>query len=179
MINQKKSIRSFINEQKQTLTDEIRITEAKKIFHRVTNLQNWIEAKNILIYHSLHDELSTEPFLKSITDKTFFLPRVNGNCLDIVSYNENLLKKGTYNIIEPIGESISPSKLDLIIVPGVAFDKNKNRLGRGKGFYDKLLSEVTCCKIGICYDFQLLEYLPCEDHDIKMNLIVTPKYLIK
>ena len=84
-----------------------------------------------------------------------------------------------YNIIEPIGESISPSKLDLIIVPGVAFDKNKNRLGRGKGFYDKLLSEVTCCKIGICYDFQLLEYLPCEDHDIKMNLIVTPKYLIK
>ena len=65
--------------------------------------------------------------------------------------------------------------IDLVIVPGVAFDRQHNRLGRGKGFYDRLLSTLSAPKIGICYSFQLKEHIPTEPFDKKMDLILTEK----
>ena len=81
---------------------------------------------------------------------------------------------GSYNIIEPIGTPIPASEIDLIIVPGVAFDKSGNRLGRGKGFYDRLLHNLSAIKIGVGYDFQLIEKINTEPHDIAMDAIITP-----
>ncbi|HQG08910.1 MAG TPA: 5-formyltetrahydrofolate cyclo-ligase, partial [Dysgonamonadaceae bacterium] len=68
--------------------------------------------------------------------------------------------------------------IDLIIVPGVAFDRKLNRLGRGKGYYDRLLSQLKSPKIGICFDFQLLESIPVEDWDIKMDMIVAQNEIV-
>ena len=70
------------------------------------------------------------------------------------------------------------SEIDLIIVPGVAFDRQHNRLGRGKGFYDRLLSTLDVPKIGICYDFQLKDQIPAEPFDRKMDLIITEKEIL-
>ncbi len=64
-------------------------------------------------------------------------------------------------------------KIDLIIVPGIAFDKSLNRLGRGKAYYDKLLKDSKAIKIGVCFDFQLLESVPVDKYDVKMDLIIT------
>ena len=70
------------------------------------------------------------------------------------------------------------SEIDLTIVPGVAFDRQHNRLGRGKGFYDRLLSTLDVPKIGICYDFQLKDQIPAEPFDRKMDLIITEKEIL-
>ena len=72
-----------------------------------------------------------------------------------------------------------PSEIELIIVPAVAFDRNGNRLGRGKGFYDRLLQTTSATKIGVGYDFQLIEEIPAEPHDIPMDMVITQKHYIK
>ena len=76
-------------------------------------------------------------------------------------------------IYEPVGEDYSPDKLiNMIIVPGMAFDVNNNRLGRGKAFYDKFLSQTSVCKIGVGFDFQLVDELPNTEKDIKMDEVI-------
>ena len=80
---------------------------------------------------------------------------------------------GDFNILEPQNE-VYEGDYDLIIVPGVAFDKDGNRIGRGKGYYDRFLSKhLDIKRIGICFDFQLIERVPTEDNDIKMHEIIS------
>ena len=90
------------------------------------------------------------------------------------------LEPGTFNILEPKREFrrlVSPDELDLIIVPGVAFDPSGNRLGRGMGFYDRFLKKVkdNIPIIGLAYDFQVLEKIPANKTDIKVNKIITER----
>jgi 5-formyltetrahydrofolate cyclo-ligase len=70
-------------------------------------------------------------------------------------------------------------ELDLIIVPGVAFDLAGRRIGRGGGFYDRLLPQYRAVRAGICFDFQCLETIPAEEHDIQMDLLVTERQILK
>jgi 5-formyltetrahydrofolate cyclo-ligase len=81
-------------------------------------------------------------------------------------------------IWEPEAQKEYLKQIDLVIAPGIAFDKNKNRLGRGKGYYDKYFNGKKITKIGVCYDFQLLENIPVEPFDVKMDKIITPNYTI-
>ena len=74
---------------------------------------------------------------------------------------------------------ISLNKFDLILVPGIAFDLNGNRLGRGKGFYDRILAEASGIKCGVCHDFQLLEKILAEPHDAKVDFILTPARCVR
>ena len=71
-------------------------------------------------------------------------------------------------------EEIPLNKFDLMLVPGVAFDLSGNRLGRGQGFYDRILAEASGIKCGVAHDFQLLEKIPAEPHDAKVDFIFTP-----
>ena len=77
------------------------------------------------------------------------------------------MSKGFYDIYEPTGSIFTDyESIDLIVLPGMSFDKNCNRLGRGKGYYDRLLSKVPCAyKIGICFDFQKLDFIPTNQYD--------------
>ena len=90
------------------------------------------------------------------------------------------LKTGVFGILEPSEdcEAVPESEIDLIIVPGVAFDRQLNRMGRGKGYYDRLLSTLQAPKIGICFDFQLQDTVPTESFDKKMDMIITEKEII-
>ena len=85
-----------------------------------------------------------------------------------------------FGILEPVGEIYeSYEKIELMIIPGVAFDDKLHRMGRGRGFYDRLLSVAQSTKIGICYDFQMVENVPVEEFDVVMNNVVTPKGFVK
>ena len=109
------------------------------------------------------------------------LPLIKGNDLQLLLYaGKESLKTGVFGILEPSEdcEAVPESEIDLIIVPGVAFDRQHNRLGRGKGFYDRLLSTLDVPKIGICYDFQLKDQIPTEPFDRKMDLIITEKEIL-
>ena len=107
---------------------------------------------------------------------------MQGNDLQLLPYQgKEAVRRGPFGIWEPAfsPESISIEKeIDLIIVPGVAFDRQLNRLGRGKGYYDRLLTTLQVPKIGIAYSFQLRKQVPVEAFDRKMDLLITEKEII-
>ena len=99
--------------------------------------------------------------------------------MQVRKYISGELKTGKFGIEEPTGPEINNlSNIDLVIVPGMAFDMKGNRLGRGKGYYDKLLRKMRCYKIGVCYNFQLLENIPVEEHDFPMDMVISPMNII-
>ena len=155
--------------------------EADEVFSRLEKTAAFMIADNILMYHSLPDELSTIKFLKKWQGrKRFFLPRVNGVNLDILPYEETRLELGSFHIEEPTGNDVADvDDIELMIIPAVAFDRKGNRLGRGKGFYDRLLATSKATKIGVGYEFQLLDTLPSEPHDVAMDMVITQKTVIK
>jgi 5-formyltetrahydrofolate cyclo-ligase len=90
--------------------------------------------------------------------------------------SRNDLRSGRFGALEPVAgcPSISLNQLDLILVPGIAFDLTGRRLGRGKGFYDRLLAEVRGHKCGVAFDVQIVAGLPEEPHDVRIDSILTP-----
>ena len=92
------------------------------------------------------------------------------------------LKISSYGILEPKKDkikNISSDKIDLIIVPGVAFDLKGNRMGHGKGYYDRFLNLVKSTSIGLAFEFQIIENIPVESHDKPIDMIITEKRIIK
>lgn len=162
------------------LSEEEKRSAALDVFEKLEQTVAFMLADRILMYHSLPDELSTHAFLKKWCGrKKFFLPRVNGVNLDILPYEQSRLELGSFHIEEPQGnDTVSPDEIELIVVPGVAFDRMGNRLGRGKGFYDRLLSTTKASTIGVGYDFQLLDELPTEEHDVPLDLVITQSSVI-
>lgn len=134
-------------------------------------------AKTVLLYHSLNDEVDTHDFIRKWSNKKqILLPVVVGNELELRLYtNSEDMQISSYGIKEPVGEAFTDyESIDLIVVPGVAFDQKGNRLGRGKGYYDRLLPQIpSAYKAGICFPFQLVEEVPAEPHDIRMDIIIT------
>lgn len=134
-------------------------------------------ANTVLLYYSLPDEVDTHDFIgKWSTKKRILLPVVAGNDLELRVYtNPADLAVGAYGIGEPTGALFTDyAAIDFIAVPGVAFDRNGNRLGRGKGYYDRLLPRIPAAyKAGICFPFQIVEEIPAEPFDIRMDEIIT------
>jgi 5-formyltetrahydrofolate cyclo-ligase len=92
------------------------------------------------------------------------------------------LSLGSYGILEPRTEKIRKTNvedIDLIIVPGVAFDEKGNRLGHGKGFYDRLLKKTKATVIGLAFEFQILENIPTDKNDVPVDMIITEKRIIR
>lgn len=143
------------------------------VWEQVEQSEVFRQAKVVLAYWSMDDEVFTHDFVcKWAQEKTFLLPCVCGDELDIRYFDgqENLCPGEGYAIPEPVGELFTDlDRIDLILVPGMAFDKDSNRLGRGKGYYDKILKQTRAYKMGVCFDFQFLDSVPTEEHDVKMN----------
>ncbi len=172
---EKEDIRRKVKNLRSMLLDAEKEKAAEAVFSKLEETAAFLLADHIMMYHSLEDELSTIKFLaKWKNKKHFYLPRVNGVNLEILPYDETRLELGAFHIEEPQGDNmIDPEDLDLIVVPGVAYDRKGNRLGRGKGFYDRLLANVQATKIGVGYEFQLFDEIPSEPHDIRMDAVIT------
>jgi 5-formyltetrahydrofolate cyclo-ligase len=153
------------------------LTLSEAPLQRLEQHPRFASAHTLLLYHSLPDEVQTAEFIRKwSTRKRIILPVVVGDDLELRVYEgETSLRKGAFNILEPTGTLFTEyEELDLAIIPGVAFDPNGNRLGRGKGYYDRLLARLpaTLYKIGICFDFQKLPNIPTEPHDHVMNEVI-------
>jgi 5-formyltetrahydrofolate cyclo-ligase len=144
-------------------------------------------AHTILFYAPLSDELDVWLLLEKLlkTEKVSALPAFDGATQ---SYSARRVKNletdiftGKFGVSEPLAscEEIPLNKFDLVLAPGVAFDSSGNRLGRGMGFYDRILSNASGVKCGVAYDFQLLDKIPAEAHDAKVNFIFTPSRCVK
>jgi 5-formyltetrahydrofolate cyclo-ligase len=114
-------------------------------------------------------------------DKRIALPRISGAELTfhwVADFAE--LQPGQFGIMEPSEDAQEAGKeFDLILVPGLAFDLGGRRLGRGKGYYDRFLSTARGLRVGICYDDQIVDEVPVEPHDLKMDFVVTPSAIYR
>lgn len=151
-----------------------------KICEKIKNLKEWLFSQNIGFYSAIDKEVSLENLIGEafLKNKRVFLPKTwlkerKLSFHQIFSLSD--LKPGAFNILEPpvTAPSIEVSKLDLLFVPGVAFDLNKGRLGYGGGFYDRILSYTKALKIGVAFSFQIFDKLPLEEHDQKVDLVIT------
>lgn len=172
----KKELRKEIRAlKKQQDADKLK-EKAGEIFARLENCDKFKESEIILMYYSLPDEVPTHDFVEKWKEqKIILLPVVVGDDLILRRYTgRESLRTGAYNIEEPIGELYEDyDKIELGLIPGMSFDKTGNRLGRGKGYYDRLLPRLkNSYNIGICFDFQISEQVPAEEHDCKMNEII-------
>lgn len=174
---QKKIIRKEIKNLKKKLSKEEKGYRSTTILDKLESCTDFIKSNVLMLYWSMDDEVATHDFiLKWYKKKKIILPCVKGNVLELREFQgiESMKAGESYGILEPVGEIFTNyNKIDIIIVPGVAFDLQKNRMGRGKAYYDKLLKNITSIKIGICFKFQLLEEVPTDKYDIKMDMIVS------
>jgi 5-formyltetrahydrofolate cyclo-ligase len=152
---------------------------------RLIKLDPFRLARCIVLYSPVQQEIGTDLLFAAANadGKTILYPAVSGNSLRFqrVTRLEQLVS-GSFGILEPCcsAEDRALDEADLIVVPGVAFDLRGHRIGFGKGYYDRCLSRLSGAPVvaGICHDFQLLDHIPAEGHDIRMQYVVTDKRLI-
>lgn len=174
------------------LPETQRTDKSRIIKNRLLSLSKFTNAEIIMCYVDFRSEVKTREFIREAVNigKKIAVPIIirEAGSIDrlMVSLVENIdtdLEKGYFGISEPKRELmrlINPGEIDLAVIPGVAFDLQKHRMGYGKGFYDRFLTKVRtdCTKIGICFDIQLFENMPHEIHDIQMNMIITENRVI-
>jgi len=176
MRDDKKQARQRIKRLVGIMTPEQKATQSAAIWKRLEKNEAFIKATDILAYWSMDDEVQTPAFIEkwASAGKRFYLPSIQGDDL-VVKRLDGALKPGQqYGIPEPDGEQITDlTPITLVIVPGRAFDVQGNRMGRGRGFYDRLLPQLPhAIKAGVCFDCQKLPCVPIDDNDIKMDFVI-------
>ena len=180
----------MIHAEKQRLREKIRIlslgspaVNSKSLTTLIMALDAWNQSRNILMY----SPLPGEPDLMALAEegagcgRNFFFPRIEGN--EIAVYRRLAGSRwisGPFGLSEPdpgSWKAASIAEIDMVLVPGVAFDTSGRRLGRGKGFYDRLLGHPAFrgLKIGVAWPWQIVESVPMESHDISMDLIMAER----
>ncbi len=150
------------------------------IEQRFFNLPILQTSQTIMLYYSIDHEVATVSIILKLlkAGKKVALP----TCIDKTNIRAgivddlNELRPGVFGIHEPLLSSVemNPAEIDLLIVPGVAFDRNGMRLGHGAGYYDRFLSKTTGYKLGLAYDFQIIDNFAYESHDVPMDALLTP-----
>ena len=172
----KNELRARIKEEKKKYSSEDLQKMADKICESIETSQDFFFAKNVMAFWNLPDEPNLRPLLNKYADKkNIFLPIIEDGEIRIARFvDEANMEVGAFNISEP-SKDLKVSQMtaiDLVLLPGVAFDKNGNRLGRGKGYYDHFLTGRRVEKVGVCFPFQVVEEIPTEPFDIVMDKII-------
>lgn len=173
----KHTIRRQVKARKALLNAAEQASAAEAVFALLEQTAAFMMADRILVYHSLPDELSTRSFIDKWNGrKSFFLPRVNGVNLDILPYDRAHISLGAFQIEEPTGDDVHDiDEIEMVVVPAIAYDRQGNRVGRGKGYYDRLLADTKAIKIGVAYDFQLVDEIDAEPHDVTVDIVITDR----
>ncbi|WP_421920539.1 5-formyltetrahydrofolate cyclo-ligase [Marinifilum sp.] len=174
--DQKRKIRKEMKLLKLDYSLQQRKEMSVPILKKLEELPEFKEAKTVMLYWSMNDEVFSHDFVcKWAMKKKVILPCVKGKTLDLKVFKgvEHLVEGENYGIPEPEGPVfMAEDEIDLILIPGVAFDRENNRMGRGKAYYDGLLKSLSAFKVGICFDFQVMNRVPIDEHDIKMNHVI-------
>lgn len=177
----KDKLRKEIAAKKQQFTSEDLLLMSEEVFSVLEITGTFRDASTIFIYNAMPDEVSTQAFVKRwMGEKNFYYPVVKGNDLVFRKVSKDLsFTQSSLGVNEPLGDDFTDfKKVDLIIVPGVAFDRSGNRLGRGKGYYDRFLPKLKAPKMGVCFDFQLYDKIAVSENDVKMDIIISENDLI-
>lgn len=159
---------------RKALVDSAVVASCDKIWDAIGAMPQFVMARTVLLYASLPDEIPTAPAMeKWSAAKTLVLPVVQGDTLVLRKYDPCRLKAGYKGIAEPDGScaAVRPEDIDFAIVPGVAFDRRCMRMGRGKGFYDRLLPQLRCPCVGVALPCQMVDSIPADPWDVPLTSI--------
>ena len=187
MVLSKHELRLNMKNQRKALSVSDVQQKSRLIQQRLFSLPEFISAQTVLFYVSYDNEVFTHEMIQEALNmgKTVVVPKsdTTTNTIDLYRITHwNELTQGAYGILEPkqVLNRVAVHDLDCIIVPGVVFDKQGNRVGHGKGYYDRLLaSSKTIPTVGLAYEFQIVKRIDAEIHDEKVNMIVTEQQIIR
>ncbi len=180
----KRSIRSRFLAERKSCPQALCHAASREIQQRFLNSSLFREAGCLALYSAIHNEVLTDVVADRALEvgKTLAYPHTGEDSLEFVRVRTLAdLAPGKFGVLEPQdGERLALEKLDLIVVPGVAFDLSGHRLGYGRGFYDRALSvcRADCARVGFAYDFQLVTALPAAQHDKRLSALVTESRIL-
>ncbi|MDD5456581.1 MAG: 5-formyltetrahydrofolate cyclo-ligase [Candidatus Margulisbacteria bacterium] len=179
----KKSLRELISNKRANLSQDEILRKSSEVHKHLFKVLKRVDYQTIMLYCSVKNEVDTGPLLQHYWQggKTVLLPALQDREMIVVSCSSaEPLIPGPYGIRQPVCKANNRHNqpIDVIIIPCVACDKQKNRLGFGKGYYDRFLQDQSALKIGLCYDFQLFEKIPADKHDIRLDFVITDKEVI-
>jgi 5-formyltetrahydrofolate cyclo-ligase len=182
----KEALRKTLKDELSNVSERQRKEASERVLQLLTLHSLWKRSSTVLFFYPLQDEIDISPLMKAglAEGKTIALPRYDPSNESYIpcqiTNRSDEMCRGRFGIGEPTLQCpvIPPNQLDLILVPGLAFDLSGRRLGRGFGFYDRLLTAVSGTRVGVSYHFQLRPELPWEAHDIGVDCILTPERLI-
>ena len=182
LLREKRAVRELLAQKRRMLTKEQVAEYSSQILAQVEQLNCFQAAKTVLIYYPTKNEVDLLPLVKKYKkEKTLLFPVVRGHQMMACPYEGNAkMHRGKYNIPEPTTDPFQ-GNIDLILVPGVGFDCNCNRLGRGGGYYDRYVQSFArkSVLVGVGYDFQLIEEVPVGRHDKRLDYVVTSTAVFK
>ena len=169
----KKPLRKEIAARIAAMSATQKSAESQKVAQKVASFG--ITGKKVFIYNALPDEVDTGKLIKTLAaDNDVYLPVVDGEDMFLVKYGGKTVK-GAFGISEPEGERLTAEDVapDICVTPLRAFDGELNRLGRGKGYYDRFFAACDCEKIALAFDCQKTDKINADAHDVKMDVVVT------
>lgn len=182
----KEELRRRLNEKRGRLEPSRRERLSRRACSHVRSMEAFVGADCVLFYYPLEEELDLrfcfEEARERGIDMAFPLVNQRTDQLDLYRVNnpERQLREGAYQVMEPSPDTatrVEPATVDLALTPGLAFDRRGNRLGFGKGYYDRLLGrfDANTDTAGVGYYFQLIERVPVEEHDRSVQFVVTER----
>lgn len=181
---EKEKIRHQVREQLKNQSPQIRELKSEAILKRLALDPDFQKSKTVMFYVSADREVDTAALLKDSlqSGRTVLVPFVDHPNTRIIPVRIHDWAKelipGSYGILEPRPDLAKPfdaDKIDFVLVPGLAFDRSGNRIGRGKGYYDRFLSTLSprAKRYGLAFDFQLFESIPSASNDVSMDRVIT------
>lgn len=178
----KRNLRADMKRKRDGISQEVRKRWSDEICRNLQEQPAFRKAETVCFYYPLGSEANLLPVAQTALDlgKQAVFPRVEGNEMEF--YRVLSLEgftEGAFHVMEPGGSEVVREPEMLVFVPGLAFDERGNRMGYGKGYYDRYLARTSGCqKIGVCYKMQIVPQAPCEEYDIRMDAVVTEQGII-
>jgi len=183
---EKARARQIVKERIRAMSSQQCAEKSRAAAKLLLALPELVKAEAVLAYASLPDEIDTIPVMTRLLalGKRLLLPRVVGDALELVEISSlaHDVSIGAYGILEPVsGRTLSPDEIEFAIIPGRGFDTSGARLGRGKGYYDRLLGQddFAATRCGYCFACQMLDQIPTAENDIPVEIIVTEKGAVR
>ena len=184
----KKKMREVILRQRDAMSPSARTSASRVILEKICALPQYGNAKVVLTYMGFGTEIETQPFFERVIadGKIVALPRVDRATQTLILHSArgmSDLLTSKYGILEPGTDApiVAVTAVDFVLMPGVAFDRNGNRLGYGRGYYDKLVSTANpaLARVAAGFSCQIVESVPVGPHDKKVDCIITENEIIK
>ncbi|NIR72103.1 5-formyltetrahydrofolate cyclo-ligase [candidate division KSB1 bacterium] len=187
LTQQKQIIRDEIESRRKRLPKEWIASTSRMIFDRLNDISEFRDARTLHCYVAWRNEVDTQVLIKRLLNsgRRVVVPVVDRESHSLIHSEVRDfadLQPGAFGILEPMKDRRRPveiSELDLIVVPGVAFDRIGNRIGYGGGYYDNFLKHTPTTKIGLAYDFQIVERIPTNARDERVDMVVSEQGVLR